>query len=250
MSKVVVITGASKGIGAATALKFGKAGYDVVVNYRNDSVAAQNIVEQIKQYGQNAITVQSDVFTEEGINKLFEKTQTTFPKIDVLVNNAGYLNEPSFGDYTFDEVNKSIFANFGYAALCTQKFLKLIDKGSILFTSSIYGLQFGGNPRLALYSASKAALINFSQTMAEKLAPNIRCNVVVPGSTKTPAWDGVAEAYAQKSLDMSLLKEWVGSEEIASAFLFLTQTPHITGQTIVIDSGWQKKIRENSPSRK
>jgi len=244
MSKVVVVTGASKGIGAATAVAFGKAGYDVVVNYRNDSGAAAEVVKQIEAIGQKAVAIQAHAFTEEGIQLLFRSVKEQFDKIDVLVNNAGDPNEPAFGEYTCDDINKSLGANFGATVLCTQEAVKLMDKGTILFTSSIYGLQFGGNPTLALYSAGKAAMINFTQTMAEKLAPNIRCNVVAPGTTKTPGWDGVKPEYVEKSLNMTLQKEWVEAEEIAAAFVFLAETPHITGQTIVIDSGWQKKIRE------
>lgn len=250
MSKVAVVTGASKGIGASTAIAFGKAGYDVVVNYRNDTDAANKVVATIEKSGQKAVAIQAHAFTEDGIKKLFSEVKDKFQKIDVLVNNAGNPNEPSFGEYTCDDVNKSLGANVGAAILSTQEAVKLMDKGSILFTSSIYGLQFGGNPNLALYSAGKAAMINFAQTMAEKLAPNIRCNVVAPGTTRTPAWDDVAPEYAQKSLDMTLLKEWVSSDEIANAFVFLAETPHITGQTIVVDAGWQKKIRDNSPKRK
>jgi len=249
MSKVAVVTGASKGIGAATAVAFGKAGYDVVVNYLHDSPAANELVHQIEQMGQRAIAIQAHAFTEDGVKKLFGEIKSTFPKIDVLVNNAGDPNEPSFGEFTCDDINKSLGANFGATVLCTQEAVKIMDEGSILFTSSIYGLPFGGNPNLSLYSAGKAAMINFAQTMAEKLAPKIRCNVVAPGTTKTLAWEGVSPEYAAKSLDMTLQKEWVAAEEIANAFVFLAETPHITGQTIVIDAGWQKKIRDNSPAR-
>ena len=250
MSKVAVVTGASKGIGAATAVAFAKAGYDVVINYRNDTAAAQNVVAQIEACGQKALAVQAHAFTEEGIKNLFDKIKVVFPKIDVFVNNAGNPNEPQFGDYTWDDINESLGANFGATVLCTQEAVKIMDKGSILFTSSIYGLQFGGNPGLALYSAGKAAMINFAQTTAEKLAPDIRCNVVAPGTTKTPIWDGVSPEYAQQGLNMTLLKEWVQPEEIADAFVFLATTPHITGQTITVDGGWQKKIRTvNVPRR-
>lgn len=249
MSKVAVLTGASKGIGAATALAFGKAGYDVVVNYKSDTAAANAIVKEIEATGQQALAVQAHAFTEEGIKELFKVVKKKFGKIDVLVNNAGNPNEPAFGEYTCDDVNKSLGANFGATVLCCQEAVKLMDNGCILFTSSIYGLQFGGNPGLLLYSAGKAAMINFAQTLAEKLAPNIRCNVVAPGTTRTPAWDDVAKEYSDKSLAMTLQKEWVEAEEIAVAFVFLAETPHITGQTIVIDAGWQKKIRENSPAR-
>lgn len=249
MSKVAVVTGASKGIGAATAIAFGKAGYNVVVNYRNDSKSADEVVEQVKASGQNGIAVQADVFTKDGVKKLFSEVSSSFSTIDVLVNNAGNPSEPSFGDYTQSDVARSLNGNFVSAVLCSQEAVKIMDKGSILFTSSIYGLQFGGNPNLLLYSAGKAAMINFAQTLAERLAPNIRCNTVCPGTTKTPAWDGVSDEYAATSLDMTLLKEWVDANEIANSFVFLAETPHITGQIITVDAGWQKKIRNGKPKR-
>lgn len=250
MAKVAVVTGASKGIGAATAIAFGKAGYDVVVNYKSDTKSAQDVANEIKKYGQKVILSQADVFTEDGVMILIDEIKSKYKKIDVFVNNAGNPSETEFGAYTANNIKDSLMANFMSSVLCTQEAVKLIDKGSILFTSSVYGLQFGGNPSLALYSAGKAAMISFTQTISERLAPNIRCNAVAPGSTKTPAWDGVNPEYAQKSLDMTLQKEWVEPQEIADAFVFLAETPHITGQTIVIDSGWQKKIRQNSPIRK
>jgi len=243
VNKIAVVTGASKGIGAATALAFGRAGYDVVVNYRTDTKSAQNIVQQIERYGQKALAVKAHVFTENGIKELFNVVKSEFSRIDVLVNNAGDPNEPEFGKYTCEDINRSLGSNFGATVLCTQEAVKLMNKGSILFTSSIYGLPFGGNPGLALYSAGKAAMINFTQTMAEKLSPNIRCNVVAPGTTRTPTWDGVAQEYIDRSLGMTLQKEWVEADEIADTFVFLAEAPHITGQTITVDAGWQKKIR-------
>jgi 3-oxoacyl-[acyl-carrier protein] reductase len=246
MSKVAVITAASKGIGAATAVAFGKAGYDVVVNYLSDEAGATKVAQAIQATGHQAITMQADVFTEQGIAQLFEAAKKAFGKIDVLVNNAGLPQEPAFGEWTQETIAKSLNGNIASAVLCTQAAVPLMNPGgSILFVSSIYGLNFGGNPRLALYSAGKAAIINFAQVMAEKLAPNIRCNVVAPGTTKTPAWDGASPAYVQKSLDMTLQKEWVAAEEIADTLVFLAKTPHMNAQTIVVDGGWQKKIRDN-----
>jgi len=250
MSKVAVVTGASKGIGAATAIAFGKAGYDVVVNYKDDTESAQAVVKKIEEFGQKAVAIQAHAFTDDGIKKLFNEVKASFLKIDVLVNNAGDPNEQKFGEYTSADLNRSFGANFGATVLCTQEAVKIMDSGSILFTSSIYGLEFNGNLTLPLYSAGKAAMINFAQTMAERLAPKIRCNVVAPGMTRTPTWDGVNEEYVQNGLSMTLQKEWVEPEEIADAFVFLAETPHITAQTIVIDSGWQKKIRKVSVDRR
>ncbi len=250
MTKLAVVTAASKGIGGTTAMVFAKSGYDVVINYRQDDAAAEALQRQIKDANGNALLVKSDIFTQKGIDKLFEEVSSKFGEIDVLVNNAGSPTEATFGEYNTGSIIESLTANFISSVLCTQSAAPLMkNRGSILFTSSIYGLPFGGNPGLALYSAGKAAIINFAQTMAEKLSPRVRCNVVAPGSTHTPLWEGVSPAYIQKSLDMTLAKEWVEAEEIAEAFLFLANTPHITGQTITVDGGWQKKIRDNSPKR-
>lgn len=245
MSKVAVITGASKGIGAATAIAFGRAGYDVVINYANDETSAEAVAKNIEAAGTIAITVQADAYTEAGIKQLFEVVSKEFGHIDVLVSNAGFASEPVFGEWTQSDIANSFTVMLASAALCTQAAVPLMkDGGCILFTSSVNGLNFGGNPGVPFYSAAKAAIINFSQSMAEKLAPsNIRCNVVAPGTTKTPFWDGKDPARAQKNLDMTLQKEWVEPEEIASAFVFLAQTPHMNAQTIAVDGGWQKKSR-------
>lgn len=246
MSKVVVITGASKGIGGATAIAFAKAGYDVVVNYHSDTAAAELVKAEIEKAGQKAYLIKADAFSEDGINMLFTEVKKQVGKIDVLVNNAYDSDVPAWGEFTYDNVSKNLAANFGAVVLCSQAAAQLMDEGSILFTSSIYGLNFGGNPRSLIYSASKAAVINFAQTLAEKLKPKIRCNVVAPGTTKTPAWEGVSKEYTDSSLSMNLISEWVNAEEIGSAFVFLAETPHINAQTIVIDAGWQKKIRASS----
>jgi 3-oxoacyl-[acyl-carrier protein] reductase len=250
MNKVTVVTAASKGIGAATAIAFGKEGYDVVINYLSDQAGAESVVQQVESFGAKAVIVQADVFTEAGVKKLFETVKQNFKKIDVLVNNAGMPSEPPFGEWTEKDLAKSFAGNITSAALCSQAAASLMsDGGCILFNSSIYGLQFGGNPYLILYSAGKAALINLAQTLAEKLGPTIRCNVVAPGMTKTPAWDGTRDEYVKLGLGMTLQKEWVMPEEIAEAFVFLAKTPHMNAQTIVVDGGWQKKIRAQVAKR-
>jgi 3-oxoacyl-[acyl-carrier protein] reductase len=249
-AKVAVVTAASKGIGAATAIAFGEAGYDVVVNYRSSQEDAAAVVAKIKAAGQDAMAVQADVFTESGVQQLFEAVRQRHETIDVLVNNAGYAEEPGFEDWTFAVVAESLAANFSSAVMCTQAAVPLMKQGSILFNASIYGLDFGGNPGLALYSAGKAAIINFTQTMAEKLGPTIRCNVVAPGVTKTPAWDGATPEYIELRQGMSLQKEWVQPSEIGKAFVFLAETPHMNAQTITVDGGYMKKFPPTTVKRK
>lgn len=243
MSKVVVITGGSKGIGAATAIAFAKVGYDVVINYNHDVRAANDVAQQITALRQQAVVVKANIFTEAGVAELFVEAKKHFGVIDVMINNAGLPDEPAFGEYDQQSALNSVSANFVAAVLCTQAVVPLMKKGgSILFTSSILGLNYGGNPAVPLYSAAKAAVINFAQTMAEKLAPDIRCNVVAPGSTRTPQWDGAKAEFIKNRLSTTLQNEWVEADEIAAAFVFLAETRHMNCETIVVDGGWRKKI--------
>ncbi|MEK7096267.1 MAG: SDR family oxidoreductase [Patescibacteria group bacterium] len=245
MKKIALVTAASKGIGAATAIAFAKVGYDVIINYKSDEAAAKNVALKAKEHGVEATVIQADVFTEQGVKKLYEFVSQKYKKIDTLVNNAGYADEPEFGKLTQADVVNSLSANFISAVLCTQAFYPVINKGgSILFNSSVYGMNLGGNPGLSIYSAGKAAIANFAQTMAERLAPDIRCNVVSPGVTKTPAWDGASEAYIKMRLEQSLQKEWVNPEDIGNAFVFLAENPHMNAATVIVDAGWMKKFPE------
>lgn len=243
MSKLAIVTGASKGIGAETAKAFAREGYDVIINYRSDDKAAKEVKDFVTSAGQDALLVKSDVFTEEGIDAVFSSLGNR--TIDVMVCNAGLPEEKPFGEWTRAEIDASINGNFTSAALCAQAASsRMASGGCILFTSSIYGIAFGASPSLPLYSAGKAAMISLTQSLAEILAPKgIRVNAVAPGTTLTPSWEGEDPEYAKTSLGMTLQNEWVNAEEIAQTFVYLSQTPHITAQTIVVDAGWQKKIR-------
>lgn len=246
MAKVVLVTAASKGIGAATAVEFAKAGYDVIVNYKSDTAAAKKVSAEIEGQGRETTLIQADVFTEQGVKKLYDSVVQKYETIDVLVNNAGSADdEPELGGYTPADITNSLSANFSSAVLCTQAFYPIINKGgTILFNSSVYGMNMGSNPGLPIYSAGKAAVVNFAQSMAEKLAPNIRCNVVAPGVTKTPAWDSASQDYIKMRINQTLQKEWVEPEDIGSAFVFLAENPHMNAQTIAVDAGWLKKFPE------
>ena len=249
VSKVAVITGASRGIGEATAIAFATKGYDIVLGYKQDTEAANRVAGQVLELGQNAVVAKADISKQAGVEALFSVIRKNHKSIDVFINNAAAINEPEFGQYDHMAVAGDLADNFGASVMCTQEAAKMMTKGSILFTSSIYGMNFGGSVTFPLYSAAKAAMINFAQTMAEVLSPDIRCNIVAPGATLTEHWQKAKPEYVERHMKATLLKEFIEPEEIANAFVFLAETPHITGQTIVIDAGWQKKIRDNSPPR-
>jgi NAD(P)-dependent dehydrogenase (short-subunit alcohol dehydrogenase family) len=243
MSKTALITGASHGIGSATALAFAHAGYNIVLNYHNNAAAAEEIAEQCRKAGVETLALKGDMSDEQDIAKLKEQVLTTFGKLDVLVNNAAFTDEPSFNEADKESIVHALTQNFVTAALAIRAFVpdSMQPQSSVLCVASIYGLDQSGNPKAPIYSASKAAMINFIQSMAKLYAPTIRFNAVAPGYTLTPSWDDVSAERKQNVIGSTLLKEWVSAEEIASTLLFLASTPHINAETIVVDSGWSKR---------
>ena len=243
MSKIILITGASYGIGAATAMAFAKASYDVVIHYRTSKKEAELTAESCRNFGVQAITIQADLSVQDEVDHLRAKVTEQFGSIDVLVNNAAYTDEPSFEESDSTTILHAFSQNFLTAALTIKAFVpKNINPGGcVLNVSSMYGLRYAGNPGLPIYSASKAALINLTESLAQQYAPAIRFNAVAPGYTLTPAWDGESEDRKQACIQSTLLKEWVGADEVANTLLFLASTPHINAETIVIDAGFMKK---------
>jgi len=243
MGRVAVVTGAGKGIGAATAEAFGRQGYEVIVNYLSDETGADRLVKNIQEQGSRAVGVQADMFSEEGVERLFQTVEDEYGRLDVLVNNVGSSGGVRFGAYTIANITDKFIGNVASAMLCTQRAVPLMQEGgSVLFNSSINGMPFCASPDSALYGAGKAALGSFAQAMAEGLAPKgIRCNVVAPGFTKTPVWDRRDPYLTKQQLAMTLQDDFVTPEEVASTFVFLAETPHITAQTVVVDAGLQKR---------
>jgi len=242
-NKTILITGASHGIGAATAEIFAQAGYNVVLNYHRNVAGSEQIAEACRKHGVEAICIQADMSQEQEVSRLKDEVLEKFGKLDVLVNNAAFTDEPDFNEATGESILHALSQNFLTAALAIRAFVpdSMNSESSVLTVSSMYGLEHAGSPGLPIYSASKAALINFSETLAQLYAPTIRFNAVAPGYTKTPAWDDVPADRQQACLDSTMLKEWVTAEEIAKTLLFLAQTPHINAETIVVDSGFMKR---------
>ena len=240
----VLITGASHGIGASTARLFARHGYDVILNYHSGKTqnAADKVAANCRKHGGDAWVIQADAATDAGVKRLLDEARLRVGKIDVLINNAARSDEPDFEQLTLDDIQASLAANFVTACLTTLGFMKdgLKEDACVLSVSSIYGLEHGGHTTLPLYSASKAALTNFSHTLAERYAPRRRFNVVVPGYVRTEAWDGFEAEGQELAERTTLAHEWVQADEIAAALWFLASSPHITAQALVVDAGWSK----------
>jgi NAD(P)-dependent dehydrogenase (short-subunit alcohol dehydrogenase family) len=243
-NKVVLVTGASTGIGAATAVEFGKSGAKVVVNYFNSKQAAESVVEKIKEAGSKAIPVKADVTQKNEVDKLVKATLDAFGTIDILVNNAGGLvGRRSLADMEIDLWRKVLDLNMTTVFLVTHAVLPIMKKqhyGRIINVASIAGRN-GGGPGAGHYSATKAALIALTKNLAkEVVGDGILVNAVNPGVITTPFHDKFTAPEVRENFKKSIpLKREGTPEEIAYPILFLASdyARYIVGESIEINGG-------------
>ncbi|HEY9785908.1 MAG TPA: SDR family oxidoreductase [Candidatus Obscuribacterales bacterium] len=238
--KTVIVTGSADNIGKAIAFKFAQYGANVVVNARKNVEGGQRVAAQICDAGGKAIFVQADVANPRECARLLNAAQENFGSVDVLINNAGGFEERKFLDSDKEHWLRLFESNLMSAVLCSLEAAKHMKErgGKIINMSSIRGLERGGRPGGIAYSAAKAAIINFTKTLAQELAPDILVNAVAPGFTKTSAFDNVPPEVLQTFLDSTLLKRWLTVDEVADAFFYLATADGITGEVLIIDAGW------------
>ncbi|MBV5260659.1 3-oxoacyl-[acyl-carrier-protein] reductase [Synechococcus moorigangaii CMS01] len=237
--QVAIVTGASRGIGKATAIALATEGAKVVINYARSSGAADALVAEIQAAGGEAIALQADVSQEDQVNDLVEKTLAQWGQIDILVNNAGITKDTLLMRMKREDWQAVIDLNLTGVFLCTKAVTKPMMKkrrGRIINITSVAGLM--GNPGQANYSAAKAGVIGFTKTIAKELASrNIVANAVAPGFIATDMTEGLA---AEEILKYIPLGRYGQPEEIAGMVRFLAADPaaaYITGQTFNVDGG-------------
>jgi len=218
-SKIVLVTGSANNIGKAIALKFANQGANVIVNAKNNVNGGEHVVEEIMANGGNAIFVQADVSDPKQVHNLFERVIDKFQTIDILVNNAGSATQIPFLESTKQHRLNTFNDNLFGSVLCSIEAAKIMQAkkfGRIVNTASIRGIEHTGRTGIMAYSAAKAALINFTKTLAKELAPHILVNAVAPGFTLTTAFDNVPEATKNEYINESLIKRWLTVEEVAA----------------------------------
>jgi 3-oxoacyl-[acyl-carrier protein] reductase len=240
-NKVAVVTGASRGIGRAIAVKFCEEGADVVVNYISDAKVAKQVVDQIVKIGRKGKAVKADISKMSGVEKLVRDTIDNFKKVDILVNNAGVLLRKSYEESTERTWNKTMDTNLKSIYFLTKKFSKYMVKqknGKVINIASQAGLA-AVNSSLE-YSLSKAGVIHLTRSLAKVLAPFINVNCISPGRTTTDM-TGYAEnpkkrRIKEKNIPLGRVNE---PEDIAKLAVFLASkdSRNITGQTISVDGG-------------
>ncbi|MBW4542401.1 MAG: 3-oxoacyl-[acyl-carrier-protein] reductase [Myxacorys chilensis ATA2-1-KO14] len=237
--KVAIVTGASRGIGRATALALAAEGAQVVVNYASSSGAAESVVEEITAMGGQAIAIAADVSKADQVDALINTTMEKWGRIDVLVNNAGITRDTLLLRMKPEEWQAVIDLNLTGVFLCTKAVSKIMLKqrsGRIVNITSVAGQM--GNAGQANYSAAKAGVIGFTKTVARELASRgITVNAVAPGFIST---DMTADLKAEGILNLIPLNRYGQPEEVAGMIQFLAAAPaagYITGQVLNVDGG-------------
>src|SRR5262252_7526219 len=241
--KVAVVTGASKGIGAAIAEKFGAEGAKVVVNYARDKAGAEKVVQKIYQLGGEALAVQADVSKAQGVKKLLAATEAAFGKVDILVNNAGVYEFRPLGSVDEEHYRKIFDLNVLGLLLTTKEAVAHMngDGGSIINVSSIAAKTPAINS--SVYSATKGAVDVISRALALELAPRkIRVNSLSPGATETEGVLSLPEyknGFEQLAITRTPLGRMGTGEDIAKAALFLASDDSgwVTGEELLVGGG-------------
>jgi 3-oxoacyl-[acyl-carrier protein] reductase len=240
--KVAVVTGASKGIGAAIARGLAKAGAAVAVNYASNKADADRVVGEIVKAGGKAVAIQADVAKRDDVKRLFEETREKLGRPNILVNNAGVYKFGPFESVTEQDFHRHFDTNVLGTILATQEAVKAFDGsgGSVINLSTISSTN--PSPNTLLYSASKSAIDAITRELATELAgKGIRVNAIAPGMTETEGFAAAGlSAESAKALGFSLPMGRIGQpEDIARVALFLAsdQSAWVTGERISVSGG-------------
>ena len=238
--KTVVITGSSRGIGAATARVFARENYNVVINYNNSVDKATSLFEELTNENLSVRMFKADISNRFEASSLINFCIGEFENIDILINNAGISQSKLFTDLNDDDWNNMMNVNLNGVFYTTQKALQYMIpnySGKIINISSIWGLVGGASE--VHYSTSKAALIGMTKALAKELGPsNITVNAIAPGVIQTDMLDDIDEDVIE-DLRMQTPMMKIGTpEDIAKVCLFLAKDEFMTGQVISPNGGF------------
>jgi 3-oxoacyl-[acyl-carrier protein] reductase len=247
--KVVLVTGASQGLGEIIAIEFGKVQADVIVNYQSQKEKAETVADKIRGFGQRASAIQCNVADSGDVKQMVEKIVDEFGKIDVLVNNAAVNPKRPEGKTPIYEISDEEYdlvmgVNLKGAFNCTREVLKLMleqGSGSIVSISSTSGHMGNGAPVGAPYCISKAGIICLTKAAALDVATKgIRINNVAPGPLEGPTNQKNTPAVNKAMADKIPIKRIGKREEVAWAVIFLASelSGNTTGETLNVNGGW------------
>jgi len=237
--KTVLVTGASRGIGAAIARQLAAEGADVAITYARDAKSAEAVVKAIEASGGKALAIQADAADPAAVNSAVEQAAKAFGRIDILVNNAGTAIPKPFVDATLEELDQVINLNFRGLMIATQAALKhMPDGGRVINIGSCVG-ERNFTPGLAAYGATKGAVKMFTQGLSRELGSRaITVNNVQPGPIDTDL-NPAAGDWAAPQVANTALKRYGHVDEVAALVVFVAspEASYITGANLTVDGG-------------
>ncbi len=240
--KLAIVTGGSRGIGAAIALKLAHAGADVVVNYTASSGKAEEVASTVRNLGRRAFVVQCDVSDESSVSSMFDAVAEEFGKsADILVNNAGITKDMLVNRMSLEDYKAVLDVNLAGAFLCSKYAIKTMMRarsGSIINISSVVG--FTGNAGQANYCSAKAGIIGLTKSLAHEYAKRgIRVNAVAPGFIASDMTNDLSDTIKDKLVSQIPLGSMGSPDDIANAVLFLASplSSYVTGETVHVNGG-------------
>ncbi len=239
--KTAIVTGGSRGIGAACALKLAKAGADVAIIAAHDSESAQNVISQIREIGRKASLYVCDVADSLAVNETVDAVIKDFGYIDILVNNAGITRDKLLIQMMDEDIDEVLDVNLKGCMFMTRACIRPFMRqkfGRIINIASVVGIS--GNAGQANYAASKAGVIGFTKTVAKEYATkNITCNAIAPGFIETDMTGAMSESARTAILGEIPLGRPGSPEDVAAlcAFLAGEGASYITGEVIRVDGG-------------
>ena len=240
-SRVALVTGASRGIGRAAALRLAADGHRVAVNYVRAQDEADAVVEAIQAAGGEAMAIGANVGTEDGVAALFAAVSESLGPVEILVNNAGMVRDNLLLRMSTEDWDDVLAVNLRSVFLCTKTALRAMLKarwGRVISVTSVSGLS--GNAGQANYAAAKAGIVGFTKSVSKEVGSRgITVNAVAPGFIETDMTDDIDEAGRELVKGQISLGRFGTPEEISAAVGYLAseQAAYVTGQVLVVDGG-------------
>jgi 3-oxoacyl-[acyl-carrier protein] reductase len=240
--KVAIVTGASRGIGRAIALRFGAEGARVVANYERKSAEAAEVVHEIRGAGGEAVAIAADVSQKADVDRLVTQAMDAFGRIDILSNNAGIMVAKGVLETSEEEWDRTIDVNLKGAYLCSKAVAPIMIEqqgGTIINMSSNSGLYHPSAMRFTEYVVSKAGMNGLTKAMALALGPYVTVNAICPGWIRTEMVEDTDPAIVQRILDETALRRWGTPDDVAGCAVFLASADaaFITGELLIVAGG-------------